>query len=260
MSHADALAHPDKAAGGLYRITLALFLGLVALLLLLFGTDWILRADSFPARHVRFEGEFRHVVQPELELAVKESVRGNFLLLDLDAVKAQVETLPWVYSASVRRYWPRDVYVRFTEQQIVARWGEREWVNHVGEAVKVDGVEVAGGWPRLEGPVGTSRLVFERYLSLERMLAGAGLSIKRLTLTPRRTWRIELTNNLVLVLDREDLERKVERLTQVYHRTIAPQVQSIRQIDLRYTNGFAIEWRNRIGSGGTSSTASEGGT
>jgi cell division protein FtsQ len=92
------------------------------------------------------------------------------------------------------------------------------------------------------------------------VLTGAGLSIKRLTLTPRRTWRIELTNNLVLVLDREDLERKVERLTQVYHRTIAPQVQSIRQIDLRYTNGFAIEWRNRIGSGGTSSTASEGGT
>ena len=158
------------------------------------GTDRLLRTDNFPVRHVQFEGEFKHVAQQELQAAVMSVVQGNFFLLNLDAVKARVESLPWVYMASVRRQWPQDVYVRFTEQQLAAFWSEGAFLNQAGDVVRVKADDLPAEFPRLEGPEGTGAQVLERYKSLGRILAAAGLKLERVTLTPRRTWRLGLSN------------------------------------------------------------------
>ena len=131
------------------------FTALVTLIALILGVDWLVRADTFPVRAVRFEGQFKHVTQAELEGAVMDAVRASFLRVDLDAVKARAERVPWVQSASVRRAWPRDVYVQFTEQQLLARWNGDAWVNQAMQAVRVPGGELPVGTPRLEGPEGT---------------------------------------------------------------------------------------------------------
>jgi len=242
MAHADAARErtPDAAASA--RPALWMFGLPLAAAALLFGADWVLRADNFPVRHVRFEGEFRRVTQPELEAAVMDQVRGNFFLQDLEAVQARVESLPWVFRASVRRHFPQDLHVRFTEQRLRARWGEDAWLNQAGEAVRIAGAGLPRDLPRLEGPPGTEAAVLERYDGLARILAGAGLDLRRLTLTSRRSWRLELANGMVLVVDREQPELKVERFARVYPGVLARAAGRIRQIDLRYTNGLAVEW------------------
>ena len=82
-------------------------------------------------------------------------VRGNFFLLNLDAVKTRVESLPWVYQASVRRQWPQDVHVRFTEQQLAAHWGDGAFLNQAGDVVRVTMNDPSVGLPQLEGPEGS---------------------------------------------------------------------------------------------------------
>jgi cell division protein FtsQ len=244
MALADSFRRDEKLGASLFQAALLLFTALLALLALLTLLDWLLRTDSFPARHVRFEGEFRHVSQRELERSIKEAVRGNFLMLNLDAVREQVETIPWVYQASVRRAWPRDIAVQFEEQRLAARWGERAFVNHVGQAVAVEGVEQAPTLVRLDGPEGTSAQVLARYQSLARALEPARLEIRKLVLTARRTWRVELDNGLTLVLDRSEPEQKLQRFARVYAQTLAPVAASVRLVDLRYANGFAVRWVN----------------
>lgn len=241
MSEAEAIG---KRAGDppLFQAALITFTALLVLLAVLFGTDWLLRADSFPVRNVRFEGEFRHVTQAELNAAVKDVVRSNFLTVDLDAVKAEVEGVAWVQSASVRRYWPRDVYVQFTEQRPVARWGADAWLNDRGQVVRVQADDLPSDALQLSGPDGTGEQVLNEYRALQPILAAAKLDIRALALSSRRTWHIDLTNGLVLVLDRDSPERKVERFVRAYTRSLASQVGAIRQVDLRYTNGFAVQW------------------
>lgn len=217
---------------------LAALMGFIALILV---GDWLLRADTLPVQAVRFEGEFKHVTQNELERAVMSTVRGNFLKLDLDAVKEKVERLPWVQSASVRRAWPRDVYVQYTEHQLLARWNADAWVNQTMQAVRVTGDDVPPDAPRLEGPEGTQAQVFERFQTLNALLTPAGLPLTRLTLTPRRTWELELAGGMVLVLDRDETEHKIERFTRAWPQ-LAREAKAIRRIDLRYTNGFAVQW------------------
>ena len=235
-------AHRDSDEGiSLFKAALLLFTLLFALLVLAFGADWLLRSDNFPVRHVRFEGEFKHVMQQELQAAVMSVVHGNFFLLNLDAVKARVESLPWVYKASVRRQWPQDVYVRFTEQQIAAHWSDGAFLNQAGDVVRVQAGDLPAEFPRLEGPEGTGPQVLGHYKSLGRILAAAGLKLERITLTPRRTWRLGLSNGMAIVLDREQPERKLERFARVYVQSFASLAPDIRQVDLRYANGFAVE-------------------
>jgi len=235
-------ARTDRGAS-LYQASLLVFTALLALFAALFALDWLLRTDSFPARHVRFEGQFRHVTSRELELAVRDVVRGNFLMLDLDAVKAKVESLPWVYEASVRRAWPRDISIEFREQRLVAHWGAEAFLNEVGEVVPVRDAD-AGQLPLLEGPEGTGKQVLALHAALTTLLAPLDFSIKRLVLSARRTWQLELSNGLVLVLDRQEPARKIERFMRVYVAALAPHLASIRHVDLRYANGFAVQWIN----------------
>ena len=234
-----------------------LFLGLAGLVAMSFGVDWLLRAENVPVASVRFEGPFRHVTQSELEAAAVEPLRGNFFLVNLETVRERVESIPWVYRASVRRSLPNDVTVRFTEQQLVAHWGEKDWVNAAGEVAHVR-MDDAPELPWFDGPGGTSAQVLAAYNEFSPTLAAQGLRLLGLELSARRTWRLDVervgalgtpAQRFALVLDHDQPRARLERFARVYASTLAQEVTTLRQVDLRYTNGFAVERQaTRLGS------------
>lgn len=252
MARADTARGVDSVS--LFKAAFGVFIALTALIGVMLASEWLSRPDLLPVRAVRFEGEFRHVTQAQLAAAVEPAVQGNFLQLDLDAVKARAESLPWVYQAEVRRRWPRDLLIRVAEQQPVARWNGTAWVNHAMQVVRVTADDLPADAPRLEGPEGTQALVYERYREFGRRLTAAGLQIRALTLTPRRTWQIELMNGPRLVLDRVQPDRKLERFVHVYGQALVRAGGTARVVDLRYTNGFAVEWQRGAAAGRTGTT------
>jgi cell division protein FtsQ len=225
-------------SAGIRLLSVLLLLIAVALAL-----DWLLRSGNFPVQNVHFEGTFQHVTQEQLVKTVGDQARGNFFALDLDAIKARVEALPWIYRASVRRYWPRDLYITFSEQQLVARWGEHAWLNKAGELVRLPNTSTAGlELPELSGPQGTHAQVLQHYHEFSRQLQSSGLRVSAVNLSPRRTWSVRLSNGFTLLLARENLRRKLARFVQVYVRKLAALEGNIKQVDLRYTNGLSVEW------------------
>jgi cell division protein FtsQ len=238
---------------GLYAFGVLAFATLVLL-----GTDTVLRPESFPVRSLSFEGEFRQVDQEMLAAAVMDSVRGNFFLLDLDAIRARARNVPWVHAVTVRRRWPDGVHIRFSEQQLVARWGKSGWVNVQGEYVNLQGHEGPAGLPLLSGPEGLQARVLGHYRKLNAILAPVQLQVAMLTLTDRHSWNIVLHNGLVLTLGREEPESKVERFARVYPRSLAAWAAGVKRVDLRYTNGFSVEWADRTGAPRTSEIMATG--
>jgi cell division protein FtsQ len=216
--------------------------------LVLLAVDTLLRPESFAVRNLSFEGEFRQVDQQSLTAAVMDSVRGNFFMLNLDAIRERARTVPWVHEVTVRRRWPDGVHIRFSEQQLVARWGKNGWVNAQGEYVNLRGREGPAGLPLLVGPEGLQERVLEHYRKLNEILAPAQLQVAALTLTDRHSWNIVLHNGLVLTLGREAPEPKVERFARIYPGTLSAQATRAKRVDLRYTNGFSVEWSNRTGA------------
>lgn len=215
-----------------------------------FAVDHVLRPETFPVRQVIFEGEFRQVDERALASAVVEVARGSFLLLDLGAVQARARSVPWVHEVTVRRVWPDGVHVRFSEQQLVARWAAGGWLNAQGERVDLQGQPGPAGLPLLAGPEGLAPRVLAHYRQLNGILAPVQLQVAGLTLTDRHAWNMLLDNGLVLTLGREQPETKVVRFALAWPLTLAAEAGRIRRVDLRYTNGFAVEWSSRAGVAG----------
>lgn len=241
-----------------WRAGLYAFAALIVVSLGLFAVDYVLRPESFPVRSVRFEGAFGKVDQKALTDAVMGTVRGNFFLVDLDAVRRRAQLVPWVHDVNVRRSWPDGIDIQFTEQQLVARWGKSLWVNAQGETVDLQGQAGPDGLPQFQGPDGMAARVLDHYRQLSTILSPIELNIAQLALSARHSWTVQLDTGLVLTLGREAPEPKVERFALAYPQSLAARAGQIRRVDLRYTNGFSVEWNGRAGAGRGSNLVTTG--
>lgn len=242
----------DAPAGPRVSIRTAVF-SLAAILLVagfVVAIDILLRPQSLPVRRIVFEGPFYRVAQDELETAIGRLPRVNWLALDLAAVKARAQRVPWVDHVSVRRVWPDTIHIAFTEQKLIARWGEHAWLNHEGQAVTLPDDAGSDALPRLAGPSGTEQEVLARFREFNGMLAPAGLSLASLTLSPRLSWHAVLDNGIELMLDRDPPQDRMARFARHYETLLSAHAAAVRRVDLRYANGFAVQWKNAAAAPG----------
>ena len=103
--------------------------------LLVAGAVWLVRVPSLPVRQVSFVEPLEHTRRLEIEQVLPASIKGNFFSINLDAVRASMEQLPWVRKVEVRRVWPSRLEISVEEHRPAARWGDArgELVNSYGE-------------------------------------------------------------------------------------------------------------------------------
>jgi len=228
----------DLFEGGMRVLTV-----LLAAVVLLVALDWLLQSDTYKVEQLQFEGTFDRVTEAELEQVLLPVVDGNYLMLDLDRMRATVESLPWVNQAWVRRSWPNGIHVRFIEERPVALWGDRKSVSADGHVIPAVERQMEKSMPRLSGPEGTAETVLAAYQRFQSIVDPMNERIQSLQLTSRRTWLITLASGVVIVIDQHQSDAKLKSLASVYKRIGEP----VGRVDLRYTNGFAV---NRASSAG----------
>ena len=231
----------------LLNLVANLLFGVAALLFGLAALQMLVRSPLFPVREVEVQGPLKHAARADLEHAAA-GLGGNFFALDLRAVRARFEQVPWVRHVDVRRVWPDRVEARVEEHVALARWGDDALVNTFGEKFSGKNTEAL---PMLAGPVGSEALVAERYRRFTEVLAPLGESVERVVLTPRHAWQLRLASGLTLELGRdgsETVEQRLARFVAVFPETLgrlakrdaASLPQRFTHVDLRYPNGFAL--------------------
>jgi len=215
---------------------------ITALIILVLAVDWVFRARTLPVDEVRLQGEFQHVSREDIGNKMYAHVTDNYLVLDLDAVKQDIESLPWVYKASVRRSWPSGLHISYIEQKLVARWSDNEWLNKYGDVVRFSENNMPQlNLPSISAPAGTEKIAYDSYLGFMNMLANHKLSIKNITISDRRSWRLSLNNGISLLLGRNDVNNRLKRFLNVYADLNEEQPAGLARVDLRYTNGFSVK-------------------
>jgi cell division protein FtsQ len=243
MTEEAATAAAPLAAPWLGRWLLAMLLfGLLGGLGLWAGS-WLLGPQHMTLTRVRVDGQVRHTSRETLRRTLAKCAKGSFFALDLTSIRKTLEALPWVAQASVRRVWPLTLVVRLREREALAHWGDKDLVSPSGEVFTPDSASMPPGLILLQGPTGTAREMVERYRWIQAHLAAHGLEPVRLELSARRAWYLDLKGGMHLSLGTQDLEERLERFLDYLPRL--PQLQQIEQVDLRYTNGFAVRWREQ---------------
>lgn len=221
-------------------------IGVLTTVLLLSAVGiWLAEAQNLPVRVIRVQGEMQHVSQKEIREAVMPYVQQGFLRIDIAAVRTAVEAMPWVHSVEVRRTWPDVLQLQLREQEVLALWGEGEsgLVNPEGRIFRPLGIAASDTLPVLRGPQGTSVMLTAHFIELQRALTQVGLTIRDVTMDERRAWRVRLDNGVELMLGRSEHPERVERFIRAYPRILGPRISTVARVDLRYTNGFAVQWR-----------------
>jgi cell division protein FtsQ len=98
--------------------------------------------------------------------------------------------------------------------------------------------------PRLSGPEGQYAIVATRYLDLKEQLIPTGLDVRRVHVDPRGAWEMTLANGIYIRLGRRDVGERIELFLDVAASIISRRESEIEFVDMRYSNGFTISWKN----------------
>lgn len=184
--------------------------------------------------------ELKHITRSQIERVVNNDVQGNFLSVDLVAVRDAFLALPWVRDAKVERAWPLALNVKLEEHHAIAHWGNHALVNAYGEVFRAVSDE---RFPVFAGPMeANSAEVTEQYHLFNRILQPLQQSIVKIRLSSRHAWRLQLDSGTVVELGRVAMDERLRRYVSVYADSIAQLNQdgAPAYVDLRYPNGFAV--------------------
>lgn len=184
----------------------------------------------------------RGIVAPRLNL--------DFYEIDLNAVKAAVEALPWVARARVERAWPATVRVHVREHRAVARWGERSLLSDQDAVFTPASIpDDLADAPRLAGPAGQQTAVREAWEGLRAGLADTPFVPVTVEQNARGEWTARTAEGIELRLGRGAPLDAVARLAGPVRTALEGRLQEVTYVDLHYINGFAVGWREPVGDG-----------
>ncbi len=264
----------------LRRATLAL-LALLALMALTVALRQVMRLPMFAINTMTVRGESSYDVQfhnaHTLRANVLPTLTGHFFNIDLRALQARFEALPWVHTATVRRVFPNSLAVTLTAHTPVARWvaltalptlpqtlaedslgnessGERRDDTNLETLLTPQGdiFEASGGQldtdhlPLLSGPnpAATQVLGLYQQLSARLQTTPEHAKLTSLTLTQQGLWRGRLASGAALELGAGSAAQVMERVERWLGAapSLSPtySAHALQSLDLRYPNGFAM--------------------
>ena len=196
-----------------------------------------------PIARISVEGNLSYISQQAVQQRIEPFVGASFFSVDLLGMRGELEKMPWIASAEVRRVWPDQVMVKLEEQLPIARWGDEALLNNQGQAFAPKELSHYENLPQLYGPQRAQQQVMQQYQALSQMLRPMGFTVARLELRERGSWFLSTGQGIELLLGRDHLLEKIRRFSAIYDKTLKEQKDNIARIDLRYANGLAVAWR-----------------
>lgn len=208
----------------------------------------VLQPDTLPIRRVNIEGEFRQLSRAALQALVAEHLHGGFFSVDVNALREAMQGNPWVHEVRIQRAWPDALDISVREEVAVARWNETGLVNADGEYFEPPPANRPEGLPQITGPEGMQAQLAGQLRHLQSLLAPLGLRIQKLSLSERRAWSFETDSGLQVVFGREAFDVRLARFMELVPGSLGERLKEAAYIDMRYTNGFAVRFKEASGT------------
>lgn len=221
------------------------FYGSLGVLVLVFGVFLHYAGDSarFPLKKVEIYPVLEDCAASDIQATVLPFLKQGFFGLQVHALQQELQGLPWLRSVDVRRLWPDRILLSVEEKKPQAQWGQKGVLSTEGVIFYPPKASIPGKLPHFKGPDERAKEMLEKYLKLLEIVAPLGLGVRVLDLSDQGEWRVILNNGVCLVLGPYDFETRLNRFKIAYQNNLYAQSQKIAYIDLRYTNGLAVGWK-----------------
>jgi len=209
-------------------------------------SDRLLPFIDRPISKVSVRGELSPINQQAIQKIVEPYAGASFFSTDVTLLRQELEQVPWISHAEVRREWPSKMVVSLEEQLPIARWGDGALLSNSGKAFAPQELASYQSLPLLQGPQSEQVKVMQQYQMLSQMLRPLGFTISRLEMRERGSWFVSTAQGVEMLLGRDQLVEKVQHFVAIYNKALKDKVGSIATVDLRYPNGLAVAWREPV--------------
>ncbi|MEM7562998.1 MAG: FtsQ-type POTRA domain-containing protein [Pseudomonadota bacterium] len=207
---------------------------------------YVVQMDNvLPIRTIQISGTFKHLDQTEVESTLKRYLGEGFFSLDIHELQQHLNDRPWTESVSIRRIWPDKLRVTIVEKKPLARWDEQHLLSDQAQVFKASAHEFAH-LPLINAASHRPDWVLNRFHQLAVRFENLDEQLVSLKVDSRGALSVQLINGLSIKFGRSDIDRKMDRLVKVYNDQILPRREQIQQLDLRYSNGFAVAWKKEV--------------
>ena len=195
-------------------------------------------------KYVNVKGNINLVDLNEFKEIIHKNIYSGFFRVPIEKLEQELAGLPWIYKANVHRYWPNTLSIHVTQQDPIARWGNLGLMNVYGDLYFPDSTESFVSLPMLYGEKSRANDLARIFEKTIEELTPLGLQLRALFEDERQSKHLVLSNGLVLAIGEGDVNKKITRFVIAYKKYLSPQIAEVKKVDLRYTNGLAIEWKN----------------
>ncbi len=228
--------------------------GVLAVIVL--GGQRLLDSLDQPITRIEVTGELMQIDEAVIANWVQGQITEGVLRTDLNNLQIQLQARPWVARAAVRRKWPGVLHISLQEHVPVARWNEKALLTAQGLVFEPQQLPMMDDAPLLMGVDSSSREVLRQFARLQAELAELSFRVVSVKKSERGAWLLQLLSVEALAagvsdqealievaLGKQELAAKLERFKNLYHSVLKVKINEIERVDLRYTNGVAVQWK-----------------
>ncbi len=257
QEHAYMISRAKKFGRGLL-LMLATVLSFAALGLLM--TDRLFQPERFEIKQLKISGKFIYTSPEQIEAQVKKQELANFFAVDLNAIRAKVQALPWVARAEVRRHWPDTLSIQISEHRPVMQWQDNKqksndhhlWVSTHGEVIEVPD-RLTRQSIKLVGNRANALSLMQMAVRWRRELSIYDLELLELSQSETQSLSVRMRlgeqgESFDLLLGTREVEARLARFQYLFDKQFRFSDFQLERVDARYPNGLAVQHTRRTES------------
>lgn len=216
------------------------FISLLVLLIILLKTN-NREIFHFPIKNV-ISSELINVNEDDISKAVKYLYSKSFFDIDLNYLKNKLEKIEWVRKINVRRSYPNEIIIDIEEHTPILIWNNKMYINTYGEKFNVSKIDK--NIPILISDESRINEVFTYFKLFNEKLSSRKLDFKitKIMENEIRSLTIGLSSGINIQLGSKDVNIKIPLFFEIYKSLNTRDLNKIRYIDMRYSNGFSVGW------------------
>ena len=208
---------------------------------------WMKDAHRLPLSRLVVTGQRTYTTNDDIRQAILSlGPPGTFMTQDVNIIQQQIERLPWIKQASVRKQWPDELKIHLVEYVPVARWNDLHMLDVSGKVFSAPAERIGSQtMPLLYGPEGSEQDVLTGYREMNAVMTANKFQLKTVSMSARHSWQLTLADDTRLELGRDDRTQRLQRFIGIYP-VLLQQARTdnkrISYVDLRYDTGVAVGW------------------
>lgn len=196
-------------------------------------------------KYVEVDGQLHASNVEGFKDIVRKRINGGLFNVPIEQLEKELSSLPWVYRATVQRSWPDTLNVKIYQQDPIARWGKEGLMNAYGKVFFPSSVVSYADLPMLYGEEVRATDLARVFQESMQQLMPLDLQLQALFEDERQSKNLVFSNGLIVELGDGDVSNKIHRFITAYEQYLSTHMAEVKKIDLRYTNGLAVEWKDK---------------